>query len=150
MDSTNRDEAAYLTHNDSAVLKHMDMYQGIITRMANNSAAIKQWGLPLITAILAYVVKEKIYVLVWLSVWALLIFYLLDSYYLMLENRFRKGFNEDAVLISEDRFPRTKLFKLLPAGDVWRFYLKALTSPATWPVYFGMLTLVVVAYKLVS
>ena len=68
----------------------------------------------------------------------------------MLENRFRNGFNADAKLISEDRFPRTKLFKLLPAGDVWRFYLKALTSPATWPVYFGMLTLVVVAYKLVS
>ena len=87
MDSANRDETAYLAHNDGAVLKHMDMYQGIITRMAQNSAAIKQWGLPLITVILAYVVKEKLYVLVWLSVWALLIFYLLDSYYLIVKTR---------------------------------------------------------------
>ncbi len=139
---------AYLSHNDSAVIKHMEMYQGIITRMANNSAAIKQWGLPVITGILAFIIKDDKSNLVWLSVFALFVFYFLDSYYLMLENRFRNGFMASAELIAEGRFPKSKLFELKPMGDEGRFYLKALTSPATWPVYLGMLGVVITAYMM--
>ena len=145
METTTRDNG-FLAHDDGAVLKHMEMYQGIITRMANNSATIKQWGLPVITGILAFIVKDDKSNLVWLSVFALLVFYFLDSYYLMLENRFRNGFTESAELISEGRFPKSRLFALKPMGDEGRFYLKALTSPATWPVYLGMLGVVITAY----
>ncbi|EIJ35945.1 hypothetical protein [Thiothrix nivea] len=137
-----------LEHNDSAVIKHMEMYQGIITRMAGNSAACKQWGLPLVTAFLAYVVKEQTAPLVWLAVFAVFIFYALDAYYLMLENRFREAFNASAKKIADGEFARSDLFVLKPQGSVARFLLKAFTSPATWPVYMGMLLLLVVAYKL--
>lgn len=47
-----------LNHDDSAVLKHMDMYQGIISRMASNSSACKKWCIPFVTAVLAYVVTK--------------------------------------------------------------------------------------------
>ena len=138
--------AKKLPHNDSAVIATMEMYQDIITRMANNSAACKKWGLPLITAILAFVVKDQHYELVWLAVLAILIFYCLDAYYLMLENRFRVGFNLAAEKIAGGTFDKADLFQLKPAGSVRRFLLKAFTSPATWPVYLGLLGLSVLAY----
>ena len=40
-----------LAADNEAVTKHMEMYQGIITRMAGNSAACKMWGIPLVAAI---------------------------------------------------------------------------------------------------
>ena len=48
-------------HSDNAVIKTMEMYQAIITRMAANSAACKKWCIPLVTAILVFAVKEKTY-----------------------------------------------------------------------------------------
>ena len=43
-----------LPHNDEAVLKHMEMYQNIISRMANNSSACKNWSIVLVSAFLAF------------------------------------------------------------------------------------------------
>lgn len=137
-----------LDHSDSAVIKTMEMYQAIITRMAANSAACKQWSIPLVTAILVFAVKEKAYCLIWLTLIPVLICYCLDSYYLMLENRFRAGFNQAATKIAHQTFTRTDLFNLSPTGCKRQLLLKAFTSPATWPVYLGLLALVIVAFKL--
>lgn len=145
--SSNKQQNPTLAYNDAAVLKHMEMYQDIITRMANNSAACKKWGLPLITAILAFVVKDQQYSLVWLAIIAILLFYALDAYYLMLENRFRKGFELSAKKIQNNHFTQSDLFQLKPAGSTSIFLLKAFTSPATWPVYLGMMALSIFAWS---
>jgi hypothetical protein len=139
-----------LNHSDNAVIKTMEMYQAIITRMAGNSAACKQWCIPLVTAILVFAVKEKTYPLIWLTLIPVLICYCLDAYYLMLENRFREGFNRVATKIAEQTFTRADLFNLSPAGCKRQLLLKAFTSPATWPVYLGLLALLMVAYKLAA
>lgn len=144
----NDQQIQYLKHNDEAVIKHLEMYQGIITRMANNSAACKKWCIPLITAILAFVVKEKLYALVWLTLIPIFLFYFLDAYYLKLENQFREGFNDSAKKIRENTFAQADLFKLHPKGSELKYWLKATTSPATWPVYFGLFGLLIWAYKL--
>lgn len=139
-----------LPHNDSAVIKTLEMYQAIITRIAANSAACKQWCIPLVTAILVFAVKEKSYQLIWLTLIPVLICYCLDAYYLMLENRFRAGFNTAADKISQQNFTRADLFKLLPAGSRNRLLVEAFSSPATWPVYLGLLALVIVAFQLAA
>lgn len=138
----------HLNHSDSAVIKTMEMYQAIITRMATNSAACKQWCIPLVTAILVFAVKEKTYHLIWLTLIPVLICYCLDAYYLMLENRFRAGFNQAAAKIAQQTFAQADLFNLSPAGSKRQFLLKAFTSPATWPVYLGLLALLIIAFKL--
>ena len=138
----------FLIHSDSAVIKTKEMYQAIITRMAGNSAACKQWCIPLVTAILVFAVKEKTYSLIWLTLIPVLICYCLDVYYLMLENRFRAGFNQAASKIAQQTFTRADLFNLSPAGCQRQLLLKAFTSPATWPVYLGLMALLMVAYKL--
>jgi hypothetical protein len=139
-----------LEHNDGAVIKTLEMYQAIITRMAGNSAACKQWCIPLVTAILVFAVKEKSYHLIWLTLIPVLICYGLDAYYLMLENRFRAGFNAAAAKINCQSFTRDDLFKLAPAGCRKQLLVKAFTSLATWPVYLGLLALVIIAYTLAA
>jgi len=143
-------DSVVLPPDHAAVLKHMDMYQSIITRMASNSAACKKWAIPLITAILGFIVKDKQVALVWLTVFPIAIFYFLDSYYLMLENRFREGFNESAKKINGGRFTQSDLFEMYPKGSELGLWLKSITSFATWPVYLGLFALVVFSYKLVA
>jgi hypothetical protein len=137
-----------LDHSDDAVIKTMEMYQAVITRMASNSAACKQWCIPLVTAIIVFAVKEKSYQLIGVTLIPVSICYCLDTYYLMLENRFRVGFNQAATKIAEHRFTRADLFNLSPAGCRGQLLLKALISPATWPVYLGLVAMSLVAYKL--
>lgn len=137
-----------LSANDSAVIKTLEMYQAIITRMAANSAACKQWCIPLVTAILAFAVKESNAHLICLTLIPLLICYVLDAYYLMLENRFRAGFQQAADKVASYTFANADLFKLAPAGSKCRLWRKALLSLATWPVYSGLLVLIGLAYRM--
>jgi hypothetical protein len=137
-----------LNHSEGAVIKTMEMYQAIITRMAGNSAACKQWCIPLVTAILVFAVKEKTYHLIWLTLIPVLICYSLDAYYRMLENRFRLGFKQAATKVAQQIFTRSDLFNLSPGGCKSQLLLKAFSSPATWPVYLGLLALLILAFKL--
>ena len=144
------DEASVaLAADHAAVLKHMDMYQNIITRMANNSAACKKWGIPLITLILGFVVKENQPLLVWVTIIPVMIFYLVDCYYLGLERQFRAGFNSSADKIREGTFTTADLFNLAPGGDPEEEWKVSLNSKSTWPIYLGLFIAVILSAMLV-
>lgn len=83
-------------------LKHLEMIQGIINRMASNSFALKGWAVTLVAGIFALASKDadKIYFLV--AYIPIVIFWFLDSYYLLLERRFRSLYDKVRNL-SEDR-----------------------------------------------
>ena len=138
-----------LEAENTAVLKHMDMYQGIITRMASNSAACKKWGIPLITLVLSFVVKENQPSLVWVTIIPIGIFYLVDCYYLMLERQFRNGFNRSAEKIKEGAFTRDDLFQLVPVDDLKEEWKVSLKSKSTWPIYLGLFITVILSAMLV-
>ena len=70
-------------------LKHLEMIQNVINRMANNSFLLKGWTVTLVTGIFAISSKEadKIYFLTaYIPVFA---FWGLDSYYLLQERLYR-------------------------------------------------------------
>lgn len=70
-------------------IKHLEMIQAIIARMAQNSFMIKGWALTLVVAMFAFVPKTAgLFVPIVLV--PILIFALLDAYYLQLERRYRK------------------------------------------------------------
>ena len=136
----------FLEADNEAVIKHMDMYQGIITRMAGNSAACKTWGIPLVAALLGFMIEGKNESLVILAIITTLVFYYLDSYYLMLENRFRDGFSDSAAKIQAGKFKQSHLYKMLPMGSEQVHWKNAFTSIATWPVYLGLVLLMIFGY----
>lgn len=71
-----------------AVKVYIDMLQGVISRMAKNSASCKSWAIPLVTAILMLSLEKDIVPSITAYI-PLCLFYLLDCYYLGLERKFK-------------------------------------------------------------
>lgn len=70
-------------------IKHLEMIQGVINRMASNSFALKGWAVTLVAGIFALASKDsdKMYFLiVYVPV---VVFWGLDSYYLLQERLYR-------------------------------------------------------------
>ena len=74
-----------LNHDSPAVLGHLQIVQGVIQRMAENSRSCKVWCVTLVAAILVLVARtgEPSHALIALVPTVFLL--LLDSYYLALE-----------------------------------------------------------------
>lgn len=70
-------------------LKYLDMVQGVINRMASNSFSLKGWSVTLVAGIFALANKDtnKMYFLV--TYIPIIVFWFLDSYYLLQERLFR-------------------------------------------------------------
>jgi hypothetical protein len=71
-------------------LKHLEMLQQIITRMASNSFLVKGWSVTLLSAILVLTAKDKVYAMGWVAVIPVAAFWLLDGFFLRQERLFRK------------------------------------------------------------
>lgn len=70
------------------VQAHINMLQGIITRMAQNSTNCKSWAIPIVSAILMLALEKGVIPTATAYI-PLVMFYLLDCYYLGLERKFR-------------------------------------------------------------
>lgn len=73
-----------------AKLKHLEIIQSVVTRMATNSFFLKGWCVTLIAALCAIAVENdrpKVYLLAYIPI---VLFSILDAYYLWFERRFRE------------------------------------------------------------
>ena len=76
--------------NNDNKIKHLEMVQDVIKRMASNSFILKGWAVTLVAGIMALAEKDtdKMYFLV--AYIPIIIFWLLDSYYLLQERLYRE------------------------------------------------------------
>jgi len=81
-------------------MKHLEFIQNIITRMNTNSFQIKGWTVTLVSALLALFASTKNDYFVLAAIFPAVVLWLLDSYYLMQERKFR-GLYDDVAGISE-------------------------------------------------
>lgn len=84
-----------MSDDDEGRIKHMELIQAVISRMAGNSFALKGWSITLVSALFALAADEMNE---WYAVLALLpalSFWGLDAYYLRQEKLFRNLY--DAV-----------------------------------------------------
>lgn len=79
-------------------LKHLEMIQGIVNRLAHTSFLLKGWSIVLVSALLAACAKEMPKPLILLAYLPALCFWGLDGYYLMLERLFRRLYDDVRVL----------------------------------------------------
>lgn len=75
-------------------IKHLEMIQNIINRMAANSFALKGWAVTLVAGIFVLATNDtdKMYFLV--AYIPIIVFWFLDSYYLLQERLFRALYNK--------------------------------------------------------
>jgi len=71
-------------------LKHLEMLQNIIDRMAGNSFSLKGWSVVLVSALLALAAGGSNTHFVYLACLPSMMFWILDGYFLWQERLFRK------------------------------------------------------------
>ena len=74
--------------------KHLDYIQAVITRMGNNSFLIKGWAITLTSALLALGVAHPTSHIILIANVCLLMFWILDAFFLATEQRYRKLYNK--------------------------------------------------------
>ena len=140
----------------TAIQAHINMLQGIISRMANNSANCKTWAITIVSAILVLYADEKIeQQRLWVCYIPICLFFFLDCYYLGLErqtikkqsafiNKVNSGenitteiFSMESITGGSDPYKRTERFfkELLHT-------LSAVFSFSTLPFYVLIMSLI--------
>ncbi len=135
MDNNKRLEA----FESSAVQSHISMLQGIINRMAGNSANCKNWTITLVAAMLVLLVdKEMQLPNAWLCLIPVGLFYLLDCYYLGLERVMIKSQKNFLDKLSKDENYVDQIYRVGALGGRYTQLsntIKAMCSPSTTPFY---------------
>ncbi len=112
-------------------LKHLEMIQAVINRLASNSFRVKGWSVVLVTALLALGAQNGSARMALVSLIPVLVFWGLDGYYLSQERLFRALFNcvraKDEVDFSMDVGRRR-----------WRDWWLAVLSATSWPFYAAL------------
>ena len=75
-------------------LKHLELIQGVINRMAHCSFPLKGWSVILLSGLFALAAKETNPLFVYLAYLPVIAFWILDGHYLYQERLYRKLYNE--------------------------------------------------------
>jgi len=73
-----------------AKIAHLQLLQEVITRMSGNSFLLKGWTVTLVAALFALAAVKTIPYFIYLTYFPLLMFWMLDGYFLRQERLFRK------------------------------------------------------------
>lgn len=86
-------------------IAHLGFIQGVITRMGSNSFLLKGWSITLVAAIFALSAKDADQKFVLLAYFPVVVFWMLDAFFLHQEKLFRKLYEEVAAdHISSEQF----------------------------------------------
>lgn len=127
-----------INHDSPAVQNSLAILQDVISRMAGNSASSKTWCIALVSAILVLLADRDSPNLVWIAIAPIILFCMLDAYYLAMEKEFRDRYNQFVRKLHAGDVTIDDLFVVIPPGqsllsakNVWR----ALKSFSIWPFY---------------
>lgn len=100
-----------MTKNDPAVTTHVNMMQGIIKRMAGNSASCKQWCILIITALLTFSKGNSNPVdLSGICLIPLILFCFMDCFYLGLERQMKNKLKAFVVRLNRHENVEAEIF----------------------------------------
>jgi len=139
-----------LKESSDAVQTHLSICQGIIQRMATNSASCKAWCVALVSAILVVVADKHVPKYMLVAVLPTVVFYVLDAYYLGLERCFRESYNKFIDKVHNEGIEAADLFIMQPTGSIFWATLSSLWSFSTAPFYLMLLVVVAIAAALIS
>lgn len=133
----------------SLIQTHLTILQGVIARMASNSAACKTWAITIVSAVLVIVADKGKPQYAWLALIPIAAFAILDVYYLALERQFRRAYTSFVKRLHRGLTTEDELFEIKPEGKVYQEMMTAVWSFSIWPFYGMVVALVEVARRYV-
>lgn len=122
-------------------IKHLEMIQNIITRMANNSFLLKGWAVTLLAGIFALVWEKDGFLHYLLAYIPVFMFWFLDAYYLRQERLYRGLYDEVR------RSTETPSFSMVPPSISEKSsycYMNVLFSKTEAGFYIPLMALITV------
>ena len=83
-------------------LKHLELIQGVVNRMAHCSFLLKGWSVILVSGLFALAAKEANPLFVYLAYLPVIAFWVLDGYYLYQERLYRKLYGQVRKMEASD------------------------------------------------
>lgn len=121
-------------------IKHLELIQGIINRMASNSFFLKGWAVTLVSALMVLSAKDSNDRFILLAFVPIAMFWVLDGYFLRQERMFRALYNavrakgSSEIDFSMDTRPYSD------TSDTWAGVMWSITLR----IFYGCLVLAVV------
>lgn len=134
-------------------IKHLEFIQSNIVRMNQNSFQLKGWAIAILSALLAIFAasidkKSSGNVgFIFVAIPPTFIFWLLDSYYLQQERKFRGIYNDVARLTQESKKIDVRDFEMpLNKYDGCQYcFIRVMWSKTEWPLYFSIIAGLIMA-----
>ena len=143
-------ESANYGVESSAVQKHLEIVQDVISRMAENSRSCKVWCVTLVAATLVLVARTGKADHALIALAPTVLFYVLDAYYLMLESRFRNSYNNFIGRLHLGQLVTSDLYTVVGRGSKVRIFLWAIfQSFSVLPFYFVVVVTILLAWLLI-
>lgn len=116
---------------------HLAMIQGVIDRMAGNSFKLKEWSVLVMIAVFSFASDDNTKAVI-VTLVPLVVFWFLDTYYLMLERKFRCLYDDVRTKVDKEidfsmNFSNIRIdmkdikkygfFNMLISKSVFPFYL---------------------------
>lgn len=136
-----------VTFESASVTSYLTIIQGVISRMATNSASCKTWCVTLVSGVIVIIADKGKPDYVWISVIPITLFLLLDSYYLALERLFRALYNNFIRKLHSGNATVDDVFLLAPRSGVAATsleILRAMSSIAVWPFYLLLALMLII------
>jgi hypothetical protein len=95
---------------------HLQMIQGVVSRLSNNSFLLKGWSVVLISGLFALAAKDTKPLFIYIAYFPCIVFWGLDGYFLCQERRFRALYD---VVRTESETPVTFSMDVQPiSGEI--------------------------------
>ena len=137
--------SSYWPADNPALMAHVNLLQGIINRLANNSASCKTWCLGLVAAFIGLAGASKSPGIVSYVVLPILLFGCLDAMYLAQERAYRQLFRTVVDKIRTGKYVLGDAFETDAHFGLSGFF-RALLSWSVFPIYLSLIIAYVVAH----
>ena len=138
------------TAKAAEVHAYLGLLQGVVNRMAGNSALCKTLCITLVAAVAAIAASAKSAGAVWVALIPLLVFAALDIVYLSLERGFRATYNRTVENLHKGELHQAELFVIKPEKG-YASLDKLFKTARSWSVWlaYGPLTLLLLIIWLI-
>lgn len=129
------------SENSPSVQTHLSILQGVVQRMASNSASCKTWCITTVSAILVIVVNKNNSFNVWIALFPAFMFFTLDVYYLSLEKGFVKAYKDFVSKLHSGELKIEDLYSVVPSKK--KYLWNSIKSFSIWGFYFWIFFLII-------
>ena len=129
-----------------AVRSHLEMLQGVIQRMAENSRSCKLWSITALSAVIFLAARTGVPWHTLIALIPLFLFFLLDVYYLSLERRFRGSYESVLKKLGSGVYGAEDVYQILPVGFSIGILVRCLRSPSVYLYYPPALVIAVAVF----